>query len=218
MTVARSVLPPLVLLIACACSSTYYSTLQAFGIEKRDILVDRVEDARDSQQAAKQQFTSALDAFRTLTGFEGGALGQAYERLSRELERCRTRASTVSRRIAAIEDVAGALFREWGEEITRYGDQDLRRRSEALKAETNARYKEMLASMKRAEASMQPVLTAFGDRVMFLKHNLNAQAIADLQDEVVSIETDVAALVREMERSIAEAESFITMLGGQGGA
>ena len=32
------------------------------GIHKRDILVDRVEDARDSQQAAKEQFKDALSA------------------------------------------------------------------------------------------------------------------------------------------------------------
>ena len=39
-----------------SCASIYYSTMETFGVEKRDILVDRVEDARDGQEDAKEQF------------------------------------------------------------------------------------------------------------------------------------------------------------------
>ena len=45
--------------------------------------------------------------------------------------------------------------------------------------------------------------------MLFLKHNLNAQAIASLQSELVSVEADVASLIKEMETSIAEADVFI---------
>ena len=58
-----------------------------------------------------------------------------------------------------------------------------------------------------------PVLTAFADQVLFLKHNLNAQALASLQDELIAIETDIAGLIREMEVSIAEANAFIEAMG-----
>jgi hypothetical protein len=63
--------------------------------------------------------------------------------------------------------------------------------------------------MQRAEAKIEPVLAVFRDQVLFLKHNLNAQAIASLQQELVTVETDVAALVRDMEASIAEADAFL---------
>jgi hypothetical protein len=66
--------------------------------------------------------------------------------------------------------------------------------------------------MKRAEKKIAPVLSAFRDQVLFLKHNLNAQAVASLQGELVSIESDVASLIREMEASINEADSFIQSL------
>ena len=56
---------------------------------------------------------------------------------------------------------------------------------------------------------MDPVLTVFHDRVLFLKHNLNARAIAALGSETADLESDVAALIAEMERSIAEADAFI---------
>ena len=57
-----------------------------------------------------------------------------------------------------------------------------------------------------------PVLAAFRDQVLFIKHNLNMQAISSLQQENVLIEQDVAALIQEMESSIREAEQFIQAL------
>jgi hypothetical protein len=66
--------------------------------------------------------------------------------------------------------------------------------------------------MKRAERKIDPVLNAFRDQVLYLKHNLNAQAIASLQSELVSIESDVARLIQEMDASIREANSFIASM------
>lgn len=53
-------------------------------------------------------------------------------------------------------------------------------------------------------------------QVLYLKHNLNAQAISSLRNELVTIEDDVAALVREMDASIREAELFIRALKQEG--
>jgi len=66
--------------------------------------------------------------------------------------------------------------------------------------------------MKRAEKKIQPVLSAFKDQVLFLKHNLNAKAIASLQSELVSVESNVASLIKEMGTSIAEANAFISAM------
>ena len=63
--------------------------------------------------------------------------------------------------------------------------------------------------MKRAEAKIQPVLTVFNDQVLYLKHNLNAQAISALKGELNAVESDVSALIIAMERSINEANAFI---------
>jgi len=59
---------------------------------------------------------------------------------------------------------------------------------------------------------MDPVLSAFRDQVLYLKHHLNARAVASLQDELEAIETDVASLVAEMEASITEANTFISSM------
>ena len=63
--------------------------------------------------------------------------------------------------------------------------------------------------MRKAEQKTEPVLAAFRDQVLFLKHNLNMQAVSSIQQESAIIEQDVAALIRDMETSIAEAEAFV---------
>ncbi|WP_306535650.1 DUF2959 family protein [Geobacter sp.] len=63
---------------------------------------------------------------------------------------------------------------------------------------------------KRAEAKLDPALTPLHDQVLFMKHNLNARAIAGLSDELVTVQANVDKLVRDMEKSIAQA--FIASL------
>ncbi len=212
----RRALPLAVLALLAACSSAYYATLESFGVEKRDILVDRIEEGRDAQQAAKQEFLSALQAFKATTGFDGGGLEDVYDRLKDRLDACEARARGVRGRIEAIEDVAGDLFAEWKAEAAQYASPDLRAQSEQMLADTRQRYGTLLAAMQKAEGTMEPVLTAFRDQVLFLKHNLNAQAIASLSGNVAAIEDDVARLVKDMEASIAEADAFIRSMGTGG--
>ena len=191
------------------CQTAYYKTMEKIGIHKRDIMVDRVEKARDSQEEAKEQFKSALEEFSSVLNFKGGDLEEKYNKLNDEYEESEEKASDVKRRIDAVEDVSEALFSEWEEELEQYSSQSLRRNSETKLRKTRKQYKQLIGAMKRAEKKIAPVLSAFRDQVLFLKHNLNAQAIASLQSELVSVEANVASLIKEMEASIAEANVFI---------
>jgi hypothetical protein len=195
-----------------SCATAYYRALETVGIEKRDILVDRIAEARDSQTEAKEQFTSALDRYRSVINVDGGDLERTYDRLATELERSDARAQAVEERVAAVESVAEDLFREWEQEIDDYSDADLRRKSQRLMTDTRADYRRLIAAMRRAEAAMDPVLALFNDQVLFLRHNLNARAIGSLESELADIERATANLIEEMERSIAEASRFIEAL------
>ena len=188
--------------------------MEFFGQEKRDILVNRVDDARDSQEEAKEQFASALDRFRSLMQFDGGDLEEIYDRLSAEKERSDRRAADVTEQIDEVEDVANALFEEWEEELQQYGDPELRRASEDQLRQTKNEYGKMIRAMQRAESKMEPVLVAFNDQVLFLKHNLNARAIASLENTAAELQTEVTNLIAEMEASIDEANRFIDSMRG----
>ncbi|MEC9373762.1 MAG: DUF2959 family protein, partial [Planctomycetota bacterium] len=174
-----------------ACAGTRIELAESFGYAKREQLVDRVQDARDGQEAAKEQFASALEEFLALTQVEGGELESTYSRLSRELDRSESRANQVRERITSVERVANALFREWRDELDDYTNADLRRASERQLTDTQQTYDRLIEAMRRAESKMDPVLNAFRDQVLFLKHNLNARAIASLSDTFAGVEADV---------------------------
>jgi SMC interacting uncharacterized protein involved in chromosome segregation len=198
-----------VLLFAAGCNSLYYGTMEKFGKYKRDILVDRVKDARDAQQQTKEQFASALEKFRSVVNVEGGKLQEKYDQLKSELDKSESKASAVRKRINDVEDVAGALFDEWEKELGQYKNSELKAASKKKLEQTRQRYAQLIGSMKQAESKIEPVLSAFRDQVLFLKHNLNAQAIASLQSELGTMEADIGRLIAEMEKSIAEADSFV---------
>ena len=195
-----------------ACSGTYYRAMEGLGIEKRDILVDRVEDARDAQDEAAEQFASALDQFRSIVAVDGGELEKMYDRLSGEYERSVARAAEVTQRIDSVESVAEDLFDEWEEELEEYASASLRADSAALLRDTRGRYRQLMGAMRKAESSMPPVLEAFQDQVLVLKHNLNARAIGALRNELGDIERDTAQLIHEMQGAIAEANAFIASM------
>lgn len=200
------------LLAVSGCKSVYYGTLEQFGYEKREILVDRVEDARDKQEDAKEQFTTALEQFKAVVNFDGGDLEDMYKKLDRDYQRSEKAAGAVSDKIESVESVAAALFREWEAELDEYTDPKTRATSESMLRDTQRRYEKLVDAMRRAEATMQPVLSAMKDQVLFLKHNLNAQAISSIQGSAAEIEQDVEKLIAEMERSIAEANAFIDQM------
>jgi len=207
---ALRLLSYLILLLALTgCASVYYDGMEKVGYHKRDILVDRVEAARDAQSDAQTQFQSALEEFASVVHLEETDLERAYDNLNNEFESCESVAENVSSRIEKVESVADALFEEWQGELDLYESQSLKESSAKKLRQTRQRYKEMLASMKQAEKSMQPVLRALRDNVLFLKHNLNAQAIGSLRGEFGSLKADITTLINRMNQSIEQSNAFI---------
>jgi len=199
-------------LMLTACATMYLEGLEKVGIPKRDVMVYRVEKARDTQEETKEQFKSALEQFTAATNFDGGDLEATYQRLNDAYEASVAKAEEVRSRIADIESVSEALFTEWKQEITQYSSTAMKQSSQKKLSTTQKHYRQLITSMKQAESKIEPILTVFNDQVMFLKHNLNARAIASLKGELSTIKSDVSALVVSMEQSINEANAFISTM------
>ncbi|MEJ2752962.1 MAG: DUF2959 domain-containing protein [Chloroflexota bacterium] len=199
-------------LYIAGCSKAYYGVMEKVGIHKRDILVDRVEDARDAQSEAQEQFKDALEQFGAVVKIESTDLKEAYETLNAEYEASEKAAENVSRRIDKVESVAEDLFAEWEKELQLYKNKALQRSSAQKLRQTRSRYQEMLDSMRKAEKSMTPVLDSFQDNVLFLKHNLNAQAIGSLRAEFSNLEQGIDSLIKRMNDAIYRSNKFIDEL------
>lgn len=195
------------------CSSTYFAALEKIGIPKRSLMVTRVKAAQESQEEAKEQFASALEKFSAVVKFDGGTLQARYDSLSAELAASEKKAADVTKRINSVASVSEALFEEWEAELDTYTNTKLRASSERTMRATQEKYQRMMAAMRRAESKLEPVLAPLRDNVLFLKHNLNAEAVGSLNSELASVEGDVGILLRDLERSIAESNAFIGQLG-----
>ena len=197
---------------SAGCRSAMYSTYEKFGVYKRDLLKKRVIAARDEEKEAGEQFKDALTRLREMYGSSGSALEKTYDKLKSEYDGSVEKAESVRKRVRDMETVANDLFREWEAEIRQISSESLRASSRDQLRQTRDRYDEMHRALKRAEQSMEPVLTKFRDHVLYLKHNLNAQAIASLKGEAVSIQNDIARLIEDMNGSIQQADAFIKQM------
>jgi uncharacterized protein YukE len=199
----------LAVLLFTGCQSTYYAAWETLGKHKRDLLRDYVQDTREKQESAKTEFKDALTRLKEITGYDGGKLEEAYKAVDKDYNRCKSRAESIRSRVKDIEDVAAALFAEWEKEIDSYHSQNLKASSQTKLRETRTRYESLHSALQRSSDSMTPVLARLQDQTLFLKHNLNAQAIGALKGEVVNIEGDVQKLIAEMNSSIEKADEFI---------
>ena len=205
--------------LAGGCATTrsaYYNAWEKFGYAKRERLVDNVKAARQEQVEAKKQFANALEQFKSVVNFDGGNLENLYNKLNKEYQRSESQADDVRSKIASVKNVAAALFDEWEGEVKQIKDDpSLQRKSRELLERTRGNYSEMVDRMDTAAATMDPVLTKFKNRVLFIKANLNAAAIASLKGTELELGNDIEKLIREMETSIAEADAFIAEIQGK---
>lgn len=194
------------------CESTYYDTMEKFGIHKREILIDRIEAAQTSQEKGQEQFRDALEQFQAIVNFDGGDLEVIYHQLNSEYEDSVDAADTIRDRIGGVESVAGALFSEWQKELDEYSSASLKRNSQRQLKQTRERFDQLISSMQNAERTIDPVLNNLKDNVLYLKHNLNARAIASLKGELSTVNEDVNTLIEAMQAAINESSAFIDQM------
>lgn len=191
------------------CADVKYAALEKIGKEKRHILVDNVEEVKESQIKAQEEFTDALTRIKELYAFDGGDLEKFYNRYKASYEECDERASQIEKRIKDVKAVAKDLFKEWEEEIKEIKSANVKARSQKRLRETKTRYSKLENVMVASTAKMYPVLTKLNDYRITLKHDLNAKAIGSLSGEAIAIEKEVASLIKDMTTSIDEAQRFI---------
>jgi chromosome segregation ATPase len=204
--------PLIVLALLAGCTATYYKTMRTLGKEKRDILVQRIKDAKKDQDQTKQQLQTTMESFQALTGFKGGSLEKSYKRLDSDYQSAASQAGKLHDKIQSIDQVSKDLFKEWQGEINAMDNAKLKAQDNVMLRNAKARQATYLRAMRRTEDQVAPVLKAFQDQVLFLKHNLNSRAIGSLKGTTVSLQSDVADLIQSIDASSQEADKLISSL------
>jgi hypothetical protein len=198
-----------VIVVVAGCRGMYYSAMETFGKEKRHILKSRIESVAAEEDKAAEEFKDALTRLKEMYGFDGAELEKVYRKLQSDHESCSSLARSVRKRIDDMQTVAGDLFKEWEKELAEISNADLRAKSEESLRKTRERFANLDSAVNRAADRMDPVLTQLNDYVLYLKHNLNAQAVGALKIEADKIEEQVNVLVDDIQKSVAEAEQFL---------
>jgi ABC-type transporter Mla subunit MlaD len=210
----RTAFIPLIVLILLftGCKSTYYKTMRTLGKEKRDILVSRIKDAKKDQDQTKKQLHTTMESFQALTGFKGGSLEKSYKRLNSDYESAASQAGKLHDKIQSIDQVSNDLFKEWQGEINDMDNVKLKSQDLVMLRNAKTRQATYMRAMRSTEDQIAPVLKAFQDQVLFLKHNLNSRAIGSLKTTSSVLQSDVAGLIKSIDASSQEADKLITSL------
>lgn len=195
-----------------SCTTIYYETWEKLGKQKRDLLRNRVEDTKEEQEELQKELKDALTQIKELYGLDSTKLEKAYYRMQDSYDDAQEQAEAVQKRIVRVESVGGDLFKEWDEEIKTLKNPTYRNDSKAKFKQSKERYEKMLKTMHQAEKRVEPVMVRLHDQVIYLKHNLNAQALGSLKKEMASIEKDIGSLIQDMEKSIKAGDEFIKEL------
>jgi hypothetical protein len=199
-------------LLLSGCQWTYYKAMRTLGKEKRDILVQRIKDAKKDQDQTKQQLQTTMESFQALTGFKGGSLEKSYKRLNSDYESAASQAGKLHDKIQSIDQVSNDLFKEWQGEINAMDNGKLKSQDTVMLRNARARQATYMRAMRRTEDQIEPVLKTFHDQVLFLKHNLNARAIGSLKNTSAGLQSDVDGLVQSIDASSQEADKLISSL------
>jgi ElaB/YqjD/DUF883 family membrane-anchored ribosome-binding protein len=195
-----------------AARNAGYSAYELIGVEKRDLLRNRIDDTRDEQEDTKETFQDALEKLRGIYGLEGSDLEKQYRKLQSAYDDATKRAEDVRASRRKMDTVAKDLFEEWEKEIGEIQSAEFKSKSRAKLKDTRVRFHDLSQGVQRAEKKMEPVLAKLKDHVLYLKHNLNAQSISALKAEGGRIQGDIEVLVKDMNQSIQEADAFIKTL------
>ena len=210
----RTICIPLIVvtLLFAGCHSAYYKAMRTLGKEKRDILVSRIKDAKKDQDQTKQKLQTTMESFQALTGFKGGSLEKSYNRLNSDYDSASSQADKLHDKVQSIDQVSNDLFKEWQGEINAMDNGKLKSQDTVMLRNAKARQATYMRAMRRTEDQITPVLKAFHDQVLFLKHNLNARAIGSLKNTSAGLQSDVADLVQSIDASSQEADKLISSL------
>lgn len=200
------------LLLSSGCQTTYYAAMEKLGKDKRDLLRSSLEEAKEEQEDASTQFRDALFELKELYGFSGGDLEERYESFKANYEQSKDKAERFKNRADTVDRIGSDLFREWESELLEISNQRLRNSSEDKLAVSKRKHRQIVGALRSAEKNMDEVLVKMNDYVLFLKHNLNAQAIGSLKDEAIRLESDIVSLISDINRSVLEIQTYLNDL------
>lgn len=194
-----------------ACRSSGGASFLVFGgtHAPQEDLVECVQAAGAEAQDAHEDFATAFQLYQRLTAPQAAELESLSSDFEDALEDCEERADDLAEHIESVRREQQSLVKGWNDELARFSGEVLRKKSEAMLRDTETRSQRVLSALERAQASLAPVLLKLQDYALFFHHNLNARAIATLQDTYKDFDDEFRALATEFTQAEQEIQAFL---------
>ena len=196
-------------LAGCKSSTTVVKAMDTIGFEKREMLKDRLQEARDAQVAAKQQLQSALYTLRRMDTVAPTEMADLHDDLESEVNKTEDEIDDLNDNIQSVESVAQVMFEDWQEDLAKYEDQQLRQKSQEELRQTQQNYNAMIAQLKSTHEKLVSLVPALKDQVLYVEHSINAGVKPQESEKLDDVREQVSSLIEELEGSIDRTQRFI---------
>jgi ElaB/YqjD/DUF883 family membrane-anchored ribosome-binding protein len=180
------------------------------GPNKVDELVGSVERVYVDTELSKEKTQAAVVSLQTIVAsdFKGDAL-TAYAQLESAIERAEEQAETLESRVDDMQDAAEKVFDRWSSDLKDIGDVKLRQRSRHRLLETRERYDAVVAAVEPTQAEFVAFNRSLRDHALFLGHDLNPNAVSEIQSDVRELTREAARLGEKFDGCLTAARAYV---------
>lgn len=170
----------------CSSLGAVFDRKADSSLEEVDGLLGGVERAHLECERSRIESLAALDALHAVVApdFRGDAI-LAYKQLESALEISLKQAEALRATVDPMKHAAESIATEWGTDLEAFGSDVMRNKSRKRLAETTEAYLAVHEPLVAACDSFDLFNMGLSDHALYLGHDLNAAAVAGIEDELV---------------------------------
>jgi len=202
------------LLVGAACTT---APKPGEGVDRVESLMGLVQRVHVDSEVAKQKTRQVYATMNSLLAKEYQTEpGQAYRAFVGSLDESERHSEQLKSSVRAMRTAAQTVFEQWDVDLAQIASVTLRERSEARLEATRQRYQALFAAVRGAEVSYDGFHRSMRDLSLFLAHDLNKQAVAEVREDARRIADLVEDLDGRFERSLQAASRYLAAAGAEG--
>lgn len=197
----------LALTLGASCSS---SIKQSVAIESVDSLVSRVEHVHLEAELAKQSVYETLISLGPLMApeFKGDAAA-AMDRFAEATAACEAQAEDLRQAIKPMRASADTVFTTWTKSLDDFTSPRMRDRSQRRLDATKQRFADVQEAAMASQESLDALVVQFRDMVLYLGHDFNAGAVAEIREDALTIRDASRGLGTSLDRCMDAAAIYV---------
>ena len=202
---ALSMLVPIV--VGSSCASP---TERAEAVQRVDDLLARIERVQVDAVVSKETGQAPLDQLDALCapGFAGDAK-EAYAHLLETIDNSEKQSRKLKESLEPMRQTAESIFRKWTQDLQAFGNARMRQRSQTRLDETQSRYQAVYSNAQSALIAYDAYNADLRDLALFLGHDLNASAVAEIATDVQTLKEEMQQVGVRMDAVATAARAYV---------